>query len=226
MNSWESLEECFELNPDGTELDIQMTSDGVLVCYHDEKLDKTTTCHGTMSKITWAELTGKCEYHTWSNSKRFARLDSVISKFGKPGTILSLDLKEGGTNHEHNLRMRGNIQRLIVTNPQIQFLIETWDRTGSWGFENLPENVLFFQLCGDAENGLTSIKSNGFNGISMDYRNITQNQVTQLHDQGFYVMVYGANTASGNKQATALSPDFIQSDRLDHLIQGFSNMRD
>lgn len=223
MNSWGSLEECFELNPDGTEVDVQMTKDGVLVCYHDEKLDKTTECQGTIHKITWEELNSNCVYHTWSSSKSFARLDSVIAKFGKPSIILSLDLKENGPSHEHSLRMRGQILRLAVMNPEISFLIESWDATGSWGFEDPPENMKFFQLCVDAEKGFEIVKTRGLNGISIDYRKINRNQVDLLHDHGYFVMVYGANTSSGNKEAVSLSPDFIQSDRLGHLLDGLAN---
>jgi glycerophosphoryl diester phosphodiesterase len=222
MNSWESLEECFELGPDGTELDIQMTKDGVLVCYHDEKLDKTTTCNGTIHETAWEALSTNCEYYTWSSSKEFSRLDSVIAKFGKPGIILSLDLKEIGPSQKHSLKMRGQILKLATLNLEIEFLIETWDATGSWGFENAPENMRFFQLCTDPIKGLEIAKNTGFNGISIDYRKINRNQADQIHAEGFYVMVYGANTASGNKDAVALSPDFIQSDRLSHLVDGLA----
>ncbi|MFT4526828.1 MAG: glycerophosphoryl diester phosphodiesterase [Bacteroidia bacterium] len=222
MNSWESLEACFELGPDGTEVDVQMTKDGVLVCYHDEKLDKTTTCHGTISDVTWEELISGCEYYTWSSSKSFARLDSVIAKFGSPGIMISLDLKESGPSHAHNLRMRGQILRLAIMNPEIDFLIESWDATGAWGFENPPENMRFFQLCADPLKGLEIARNEGLNGISIDYRKINKEQCAQIHAEGFYVMVYGANTASGNKEAVALSPDIIQSDRLGHLLDGLA----
>ena len=221
MNSWESLEDCFELGPNGTEIDVQMTKDGVVVCYHDEKLDKTTECKGTINEITWAELT-KCEYHTWSSSKSFARLDSVIAKFGSAGVILSLDLKENGPPYAHSLRMRGQILRLAIMNPEIDFLIESWDANGSWGFDEAPDNMRFFQLCVDPLKGLDIARTNGMNGISIDYRKINKKQSAQIHEEGFLVMVYGANTASGNKQAVALSPDIIQSDRLSHLLDGLA----
>ncbi|MBR4969094.1 MAG: hypothetical protein IKY57_02935 [Alistipes sp.] len=40
----------------GMETDVQMTSDGVLVCMHDTKLDRTTNGTGKVSDYTWAEL--------------------------------------------------------------------------------------------------------------------------------------------------------------------------
>ena len=40
----------------GMETDVQMTSDGVLVCMHDKLLDRTTDATGKVSDYTWAEL--------------------------------------------------------------------------------------------------------------------------------------------------------------------------
>lgn len=40
----------------GMETDVQMTKDGVLVCMHDDTLDRTTEVSGAVSDYTWAEL--------------------------------------------------------------------------------------------------------------------------------------------------------------------------
>ena len=40
----------------GMETDVQMTSDGVLVCMHDNTIDRTTNGAGKVSDYTWAEL--------------------------------------------------------------------------------------------------------------------------------------------------------------------------
>ena len=40
----------------GMETDVQMTKDGVLVCMHDDTLDRTTDATGAVSDYTWAEL--------------------------------------------------------------------------------------------------------------------------------------------------------------------------
>ena len=41
---------------DAIETDVQMTSDGVLVCMHDSAVDRTTDGTGEISSYTWAEL--------------------------------------------------------------------------------------------------------------------------------------------------------------------------
>lgn len=40
----------------GMETDVQMTKDGVLVCMHDNTLDRTTNATGRVSDYTWAQL--------------------------------------------------------------------------------------------------------------------------------------------------------------------------
>ena len=45
MNTFESIMHCINLGVDGTEIDVQMTKDGVLVAYHDKELsNKTNKC--------------------------------------------------------------------------------------------------------------------------------------------------------------------------------------
>src|SRR5262249_23579113 len=40
----------------GNEIDIRRTRDGVLVCFHDDMLDRLVDAYGTVPEVTWAEL--------------------------------------------------------------------------------------------------------------------------------------------------------------------------
>lgn len=55
-NSLEAYRNCIREGIDGIEVDLQMTSDSVLVIMHDETLDRTTTGHGLVSDHTKAQL--------------------------------------------------------------------------------------------------------------------------------------------------------------------------
>jgi glycerophosphoryl diester phosphodiesterase len=55
-NTLEAYRAAFELGADGNEIDIRMTKDGVLVCFHDDMLDQLLFAYGDVSDITWAEL--------------------------------------------------------------------------------------------------------------------------------------------------------------------------
>ena len=56
MNSFESILNCLNLGADGTEIDVQMTKDGVLVAFHDESLEHSTNISGRIFNKTWDEI--------------------------------------------------------------------------------------------------------------------------------------------------------------------------
>src|SRR5215207_7222003 len=56
MDSKSSLLECLNKGADGTEMDVRMTADGVLVLFHDEELGDMTTCSGDVRSQTLESL--------------------------------------------------------------------------------------------------------------------------------------------------------------------------
>ena len=63
MNSQESILKCLNLGADGTEIDVQMTKDGVLIAFHDSLLNHSTNLSGTVHSKTWAEIEGAIYSH-------------------------------------------------------------------------------------------------------------------------------------------------------------------
>lgn len=55
-NTLEAYRATFELGGDGNEVDIRATNDGVLVCFHDDMLDRLLEAYGDVSDYTWNEL--------------------------------------------------------------------------------------------------------------------------------------------------------------------------
>src|SRR5690554_2434563 len=56
MNSIESLIASLTLGASGTEIDVQMTKDGVLVAFHDENLRNSTNSKGKINDYLWKDL--------------------------------------------------------------------------------------------------------------------------------------------------------------------------
>ena len=74
-NSWPGFESCLNRGADGTEMDIHMTKDSVLVITHSSNLEETTSCSGDIMDLNWNEM-NNCE---------------VKSKFFKNSKLLSLE---------------------------------------------------------------------------------------------------------------------------------------
>ncbi len=74
-NSFESVSKCLSLGSDGSEVDVQLTKDSVLVAFHDYELSETSNMSGLIHSHTWEEI--KNGHYSYG----------PISKF----TIMSLD---------------------------------------------------------------------------------------------------------------------------------------
>jgi len=58
IDTWESFEPLLRIGGEGTDLDMQMTKDSVLVFYHHHKLEDGTGCSGTINDKLWSEIWG------------------------------------------------------------------------------------------------------------------------------------------------------------------------
>ena len=56
INTYESLMKCLNFGSDGTELDIQMTKDSVLIAFHDIDLSESTNISGLVNSLNWSEI--------------------------------------------------------------------------------------------------------------------------------------------------------------------------
>ena len=55
-NTLEAYRATFELGGDGNEIDIRVTKDGVLVCFHDDMLDQRLEAYGDVADWSWDDL--------------------------------------------------------------------------------------------------------------------------------------------------------------------------
>lgn len=97
-NTLEALRATFELGGDGNEFDIRMTKDSVLVCFHDDMLDRLLDAYGDVSEYSWAEL----QRFRFRNPGRFGeqcRIPTLVEVFDlhrKHAGLMHLDIKRPG----------------------------------------------------------------------------------------------------------------------------------
>jgi hypothetical protein len=97
-NTLEAYRATFELGGDGNEIDIRQTSDGVLVCFHDDMLDRLLEGYGDVERHSWSEL----QQHRFRNPGQFAdqcripTLVEVLDLHRRYSGLLHLDIKRPG----------------------------------------------------------------------------------------------------------------------------------
>lgn len=97
-NTLEAYRATFELGGDGNEIDIRSTRDGVLVCFHDDMLDRLTDGWGDVSDLTWDELQRLklTSPGRFGPQARIPRLIEVLALHRQVGGLLHLDIKRPG----------------------------------------------------------------------------------------------------------------------------------
>ena len=97
-NTLEAYRATFELGGDGNEIDIRSTKDGVLVCFHDDMLDRLLQGQGDVSELTSEELRQLPfrEPGTFGEHCRIPTLVEVLELHRKHGGLMHLDIKRPG----------------------------------------------------------------------------------------------------------------------------------
>lgn len=97
-NTLEAYRATFELGGDGNEIDIRATKDGVLVCFHDEMLDRLLQAVGKVSDYTYAELQ-RCAFRNpgrFGSHCRIPTLTEVLELHRRYAGLIHLDIKQPG----------------------------------------------------------------------------------------------------------------------------------
>ncbi|MES2566335.1 MAG: glycerophosphodiester phosphodiesterase family protein [Bacteroidota bacterium] len=223
VNSWPGFESCLARGADGSEMDIHMTKDSVLVITHSSNLQEMTSCNGLIKELNWADMNDcKIESRFFKQSKLLS-LDEFIEKISNPKDyIFTWDIKFSDFNQEYYAVYARAIVNTInkydlsghvfIENPFADFLQHIKDR---------KNDVNLFLLSDNFEEGLVQLKQRGFYGLSMDTKHITSDQIRKAHNQNVHVTLYGVLSDKDNYAAIEKCPDFIQTDNINYLLKVF-----
>ena len=84
INSFESLMKCLYSGADGTELDVQMTKDSVLVAFHDRSLEHSTNISGQIFNKTWGEIKDVTYKNPLYTNYKIISLDELFTNIENP----------------------------------------------------------------------------------------------------------------------------------------------
>lgn len=218
MNTYESILNCINNGADGSEWDIQMTKDSVLVAYHDEKLEVQTNGEGKIIDYTWDDLQ-KIKYNAAPYvSYDIVSIDSLFAHVSNLNSLtFSFDNKLYFETTLYPVFIRAVIKVLEKYGMEQNVFIESNDPDFLTQFKQ-SKNYKFFLNPGDFENGLVMIDSLEIYGIIMDVTNISAAQIQEAHNHGKYVQVWGASNNRGNIDAIRKNPDAIQTDNVSSLV--------
>ncbi len=227
INSYESVEPCLRIGADGTELDVQLTKDSVLVAYHNSDLNESTMCNGTINNMLWSDIWG-CHYaNAFSSSIQIVSLTDLFSNLNNPTNyVYTFDCKLYTAAADYTAYQNQFANAIInfKNAHQLRYdqvLIESPDTTFLRILKNKDENLQSFIYPSSFEQALDVTKTMGLWGITIDNEKITANQVKLAHENGIRVTIWNLHKDKENTDAIYKSPDYIQSDDIIHLLKVF-----
>lgn len=227
-NTETSFREAYDLGYRHFETDLHMTADGVLVCFHDPTLDRTTNASGRVEDLSLDELQSlDAGYHHASSDGfpfrnigvRVPTLEWLLTTF--PDISVVVEMKRDGLSVPLGslIDKLDAHDRLIVGSFSDQRLTEFTDMTGG----RVPMSVGAIQarmwlLTSRAGRGVRSDAAalqlpTHLRGVSV----VDEKLITVAHNEGLQVHVWTVNTVTEMNRLLDMGVDGLITDRPDLL---------
>ncbi|MFC6463613.1 glycerophosphodiester phosphodiesterase [Marinilactibacillus sp. GCM10026970] len=223
-NTMLAFEKAVEAGADGIELDVQLTSDGEVVIFHDDTLERLTNGKGTLTEFTLSELQ-KLSVHSQKNAEiqdqNIPTLREYLSWVSNTGIVTNIELK---TASGDPTGLEQKVLELLE-----QFDIKEKIIISSFYVENM---IRVKQLESDVQTGLLTIDCSEKTiqkavDIGMDYfhpvaSQLNETVIEQIHQFGLKINMWTINEESDLEKAEAAKLYGIITDYPDRLkkIQG------
>ncbi len=223
MNTYESIMRALSLGANGVEIDVQMTSDGVMVAFHDYDLSERTTASGQIYNQTWEEISDARYLNPVYSDYSIIRLDSLISGIpDRHDVIFFLDCKNFNPDtskyylNKFTDKLIDMIDRFgLADKVYIEFKRTDLIKT----LQSKREDLKIFIYKDDFSDALKTAIEYGLPGITISIHLLSENQVMLAHSKGIMIAVLNTHTRSRNRDAIKMNVDFIQTDMLRYLIK-------
>ncbi len=222
LNTFESIQNCLSIGADGTEIDVQMTKDGVLIAFHSESLDDKTDASGKVYTQTWNAIEDARYVDPIYSNYRILSLDELFSNLSNIGEhTFFLDCKnfDPDTSLTYLNAFSNALIQLIDKHQLVNNIyIELKRRDVIENLKNKrPDLNIFVYTSFDI--GLAIADELALQGIVVAVDKISTEEVATAHASGIMVAVFNAHSQSRNIAAIEKNVDFVQTDKLRHLIK-------
>lgn len=218
-NTLYAFEAAIESGADYIELDVQLTSDGQLVVFHDESINRTTDGKGKLRNYTYDELMQFSAGSWFGKDESFSDakipLLSEVLELVKGDILLNIELKKNGD--------------IMAAAEQTVELLEEYGMTDSCYITSFSYPALkkVKQLDPKIKTGLianfaaaTSYSNLPYiDAVSMNYIFVTRSAVNTAHHNGKRVFVWTVDRPEDMQKMMALGVDNIITNRPDKAVE-------
>jgi len=219
LDSYEGIEKAISMGADGSEFDIQITKDSVLVCFHDHHLEEATFGSGEIYSKNWDEIKDSEYKGTPYTNYKICSLDWLFANIDAHNKKFTLDIKF--TNPDQSEANRDIFQRALIRiiekyNVEANTTLESPEPDFLESLQAKKSSLNLF-IYSDVENALNTAKELGLRGITVKAEEISAEQVTEAHNNGLLVAVF-STTRRNHDETIRKNVDIIQTDDLEDLL--------
>jgi len=219
LNSVRSVSKALSYNVSGTEVDVKMTVDSILVAFHDADLNRHTDCSGSIATKAYTELSD-CRNSSWLLSDPIVALDILLAKNWAKGTLFSLDVKPDNELYPNGKPVFiDQLSKTVKAFPQYKFLIESGDIELLKDIKRVLPTTKFFYYAHNTDTDVQIAKDNGLNGISINMSLVNSIDIEEVKRSGLEIMLWGSGSVFSNRKALEHQPDYIQTDDLSSMMK-------
>lgn len=220
LDNYESVQKCLSIGMDGSEFDLQLTKDSVLVLYHGADLSEWTDRKGMVNQFTWEEIKGTQFKERPYQNYSITSLEELFSHTKNLQSYhFAFDCKLFSYNVDFNKFLATYIDAInrIVVKYQLEdnIFIEAQDTTFLKLFKQKFPSYKLYIYPPSFESGLATALRLGLYGITISTRMLTKEQVALAHANNLRVATWSTHTQKQNIEAIQKNPDIIETD--EHL---------
>nr|WP_315243539.1 glycerophosphodiester phosphodiesterase family protein [uncultured Flavobacterium sp.] len=210
-NTLQAFQKALDLNSDGIELDVHLSSDGHIIVMHDETIDKMTNGKGDINTYTLAEL----KSFLIADEFQIPTLNEVFDLVNK-NCFINVELKNADTSK--------NVVSLIeeyITEKgwnYDHFIISSFDWNALKEVHNLNSNIPIGVLTEeDLDTALAFAESIQAKAIHPDFHLLNADNVRKMQEKGFWVLPWTVNVEEDIQKVKSYNVNGIISDFPDKI---------
>ena len=210
-NTLQAFQKALDLNSNGIELDVHLSSDEQIIVIHDETIDRTTNGKGLVNDFTLAEL----KSFLIDEKYQIPTLKEVLDLVDKK-CLINIELKGLGTPfkvvkliEEYISEKNWNYNHFIVSSFDWNMLQETSKLNPNIAIGVLTEE--------DLDKALAFAEKIKAKAIHPDFQLLNKENVSEIQEKGFLVLPWTVNTEEDIQKVKSYNVNGIISDNPDKI---------
>ncbi|MFV0484161.1 MAG: glycerophosphodiester phosphodiesterase [Bacteroidales bacterium] len=210
-NSLPSIQKAIDLGADAVEIDVFKISDGTIVVFHDNTLDRLTEHTGSIENLNKSDL----DTVLLKGGIKIPTLEEVLDLIDKK-IMLNIELKGANTASSVNIIIKKYISEKGWTNSDFIISSFKWDELEEMRSLN-PDIPIGILTSDDIDGALIEAEKVNAKTIHPNFKKLNEVNIKSMHSKGCLIYAWTVNEISDIAELTGLGIDGIITDYPDRV---------